>query len=100
MGVRFESFAKEAGPRLRHALVAAYGVDVGADEYLAPAPPPCPGDVTGDGTVNILDLVMVRNNFGTTCDPISPCPGDATGDGVVNILDKVAVRNAFGTTCP
>ena len=32
------------------------GVDVGADEYAAPAPPPCPADVTGDGTVNILDL--------------------------------------------
>lgn len=31
MGVSFESFAGEAGPRLRNALVAAYGVDVGVD---------------------------------------------------------------------
>lgn len=31
MDVRFESFAEEKGPRLRHALVAAYGLDVGAD---------------------------------------------------------------------
>lgn len=27
----FESFADEVGPRLRHALVATYGVDVGVD---------------------------------------------------------------------
>lgn len=27
----FESFAAESGPRLRHALVAAYGVDIGVD---------------------------------------------------------------------
>lgn len=31
MGVTFAVFAAEAGPRLRHALVAAYGVDVGVD---------------------------------------------------------------------
>lgn len=31
MGVRFESFAEEVGPRLRHALVAMYGLDVGMD---------------------------------------------------------------------
>jgi RNA polymerase sigma factor (sigma-70 family) len=31
MGVKFETFAEEVGPRLRHALVAAYGVDVGVD---------------------------------------------------------------------
>jgi RNA polymerase sigma factor (sigma-70 family) len=31
MGVKFEPFAEEVGPRLRHALVAAYGVDVGVD---------------------------------------------------------------------
>lgn len=31
MGVTFEEFARVAGPRLRHALVAAYGLDVGRD---------------------------------------------------------------------
>ena len=31
MGVGFESFADEVGPRLRHALVATYGIDVGVD---------------------------------------------------------------------
>lgn len=79
---------------------AGAGVDIGADEATVSEPTPCPGDVNGDGTVNILDKVLVRNNFGNVCDPISPCPGDATGDGAVNILDLVAVRDAFGMTCP
>jgi hypothetical protein len=46
-------------------------------------------DVNGDGTVNILDLVVVANGLGTDAP-------DVNGDGVVNILDLVAVANAFG----
>ena len=46
-------------------------------------------DINGDGAVNILDLVMVANGFGTDAP-------DVNGDGVVNILDLVAVASAFG----
>ncbi|MCG9132330.1 leucine-rich repeat domain-containing protein [Candidatus Poribacteria bacterium] len=46
-------------------------------------------DINGDGTVNILDLVVVANGFGTDAP-------DVNGDRVVNILDLVAVANAFG----
>lgn len=61
----------------------------------------CVGDVNQDGVINILDLVMVRDNFGSSCAPGDPCPGDANKDGVVNILDKVLVRNNFGLSgCP
>lgn len=50
------------------------------------------GDANGDGVVNILDKVLVRNAFGTT----GPNPADVNCDNVVNILDKVIVRNQFG----
>ena len=45
-------------------------------------------DINGDRTVNVLDLVIVANAFGTK-EP------DLNGDGVVNILDLVIVANAF-----
>lgn len=54
-----------------------------------------PGDATGDGVVNILDKVAVRNAFGQS-GPDGWIDADVNCDGVVNILDKVAVRNAFG----
>ena len=45
-------------------------------------------DVNGDGTVNVLDLVMVTNGFGKSAP-------DPNGDGVVNILDLVFVTQQF-----
>lgn len=60
------------------------------------------GDVDGDGVVNILDKVEVRNAFGQSGDP-GWINADADCNGVVNILDKVIIRNQFGQTgcaCP
>lgn len=56
------------------------------------------GDADGNGVVNILDKVAVRNAFGQTCDPPGSIDADVDCNGVVNILDKVMVRNAFGQT--
>ncbi len=51
-------------------------------------------DVDENGVVNILDLVIVSQNFGLS-PPTNP-RADVTGDGHVNILDLVLVAQHFG----
>ncbi len=53
-------------------------------------PEPLPYDVTGDGTVNILDLTFVASHFGE-----SNAEADVNGDGIVNILDLVLITHNF-----
>ena len=53
------------------------------------------GDIDGNGVVNIIDKVAVRNAFGQSGDP-GWIDADVDCNGVVNILDKVVVRNQFG----
>ena len=52
--------------------------------------PKNPADVNGDGVVNILDLTLVAQGFGT-----DSLEGDVNGDGVVNVFDLVFVANQF-----
>lgn len=55
-----------------------------------------PGDVNHDGTVNILDSILVSNAFLST--PGSPnwnLNADINGDNVVNILDSIIQSNHF-----
>ena len=52
--------------------------------------PKNPADVNGDGVVNILDLTLVAQGFGT-----DSLKGDVNGDGVVNVFDLVFVANEF-----
>jgi outer membrane protein assembly factor BamB len=56
-----------------------------------------PGDTNRDGEVNIVDLNLVRNDFGSTGYGIY---GDVNRDGVVGIDDLNAVRNHFRDHSP
>ena len=55
-------------------------------------PSAVPGDLNHDGLVNILDLVLVASQFGTT----GITAADLNGDNTVNIQDLVLVANALG----
>ena len=52
--------------------------------------PKNPADVNGDGVVNIFDLTIVAQGFGT-----DKPEADVNGDGVVNVFDLVFVANQF-----
>ena len=62
---------------------------VGGDASATPA-----WDVNGDGTTNILDLVLISQDFGKSASPNSRA--DVNGDGVINILDLIVVAQHLG----
>ena len=49
-------------------------------------------DVNGDGIVDVLDLMIVVENFGRSDTPLT---GDVNGDGAVNREDIIAVLDAI-----
>lgn len=53
------------------------------------------GDVTGDGLIDILDLALVGQYYGT-----NQSQADINGDGVVNIFDLVLPASNFGRRGP
>lgn len=60
-------------------------------------PPPCPGDLNIDGTVNTIDLAMFLSHFGQTVSPGTQ--GDLNNDAAVNTSDLTRFLAAFGQTC-
>jgi hypothetical protein len=58
-----------------------------------------PGDVDGNGRVNILDAIKVAGAFGSKQGDGNWNPNaDINGDGVVNILDAINLAGHFGET--
>ena len=55
-------------------------VDMGAFEFQLI------GDVSGDGAVNVLDLIIMLLDFGD-CPPA--CPSDLNGDDTVDTIDLI-----------
>jgi probable HAF family extracellular repeat protein len=57
-----------------------------------------PGDINGDGVVNVIDLLAVISAWGPCPSPPAPpaCPADVFTDGVVNVADLLFVINHWG----
>ena len=56
------------------------------------------GDVNRDGSVDILDLILVAQQLGKNV--ASDSPVDINGDGVVNIFDLTLVAQGIGAAAP
>jgi predicted outer membrane repeat protein len=73
-------------------------VDMGAYEYQGP--PPCSGDINGDGSTNLADFTILATNFGATGLPFgsgqSRGLGDLNDDGSVNLADFTILASDFG----
>ena len=61
----------------------------------------CPGDVTGDGIVDIYDVVFVNQRLGSQRgDALWDSRADCVYDGVIDIYDVVEVTSHFGNEYP
>ena len=55
------------------------------------------GDVNGDCTVGLMDLVMIAINYRRSPPPTANV--DVNGDGSVDLLDLILVSVNMGRTC-
>jgi outer membrane protein assembly factor BamB len=74
-------------------VVCGVGTDVRAYQT---AGGPLPGDVNGDGAVDVADLVELLVSWGPCPEPPEPCPADIDGDGDVDVGDLVELFVNWG----
>ena len=56
---------------------------------------PCPGDINGDGSITVADILIVLSEFGCTIG----CSADVDADGSVTVSDVLVVLSLFGNPC-
>jgi hypothetical protein len=54
------------------------------------------GDMNGDGTVNVQDLLLLLDAWGPCPEPPADCPADLDGDGEVDVQDLLLVLANWG----
>ena len=66
-------------------------------DFILPqsAPPDCPADFNGDGTVGAADLAVLLGDWGS-CPPDEDCPADFNDDGLVGAADLAELLGDWG----
>jgi len=80
----------DAGPTLTGGVFSLTGGFTAAPTMQA-----CPADISGDGQINVTDLLGLLAAWG----PNPGHPADINGDGQVNVTDLLALLAAWGI-CP
>ena len=81
-------------------LVVAIALAVSSTSGAAVASGQCPGDLNGDGSVTVNEIVTAVNALLNGC-AAGPCPGDLNGDNMVTVDEVVkAVSAALGGCDP
>lgn len=57
-----------------------------------------PGDVNGDGCIDLVDVAVVLGAFGSSVPP-GDASGDVNWDGVVGLADVALILSAYGDGC-
>ena len=52
------------------------------------------GDINGDNTVDLFDLVLIAGRYGTQV--VGSAPEDVNGDGAINLFDAVLTSGNYG----
>lgn len=73
-------------------LILAHGSDPRAGTVDIVLRPVITGDLNGDGSVDVLDLLALLAAWGACED----CPADLNEDGLVDVLDMLMLLNAWG----
>ncbi len=76
-----------------------FWTDLGGNEFLDECPSPIPGDLDGDGSVGVQDLLLLLGAWGS-CDDCTPgksmCFGDLDGDCTVGVADLLILLANWG----
>lgn len=95
-GVIYVNSLYYADRTLSEAEIVAFGA---ADaDGISDGSVPCPGDVDGDGDVDLQDLATLLAHFGMTSGATLE-DGDLDGDGDVELQDLAILLANFGSTC-
>ncbi|HUW31333.1 MAG TPA: dockerin type I domain-containing protein, partial [Planctomycetota bacterium] len=59
-----------------------------------------PADISGNCSVNVLDLILLRNKLNAPVSQSDNWKADLNGDGVINVKDLLIMNGLLGKKCP